>query len=102
MLTQERVEGLSKLTRLMLVVARQEGQVGTVALDAGQPAVPDRSANAAPDVVPNHQVRPVGARLVSSPIVGAVIHDDRLKAAVSWESIEDAADLASLVEGRND
>ena len=99
---QEGVERGDQLGGLVLVVTRQQGEVRPLARDADAPAVADGRADPAALLVPDDDGGAVRARLVAGAVGGAVVDDDRLEPPVGGQLVEDAADLAGLVEGRDD
>ena len=86
----------------MLVVAREECDVGASALDCAQPTVADRRSDAASDIVANDHGRTMGASLIAGAVGGAVIDDDRLETPVARKLVEHAADLSCFIQCRND
>jgi len=86
----------------VLVVAGDQREVRR--LRASPAFQPSRIAapNAAADLVPNHDCGAVGPGLVAGSIRGAIVHDDRLEAAIARDLVEDAPDLPRLVEGGDD
>ena len=86
----------------MLIVAGEQGEVRPTTVRPRIPAVADGRPDAAAYVVADDEGGTVGPGLVAGAVGRAVVDDDRLEAPVAGQLVEDAADLAGLVEGRDD
>jgi hypothetical protein len=96
---QQLVQGPDQLGRFVLIVSGQEGKERSLAFEAYLPTIADRSANARPPLVPDHNCRAVRTRLFAGAIGRTIVNDDGLETTVSRQLVKDAADPACFVQG---